>query len=34
MQTILGATGIIGTELAKSLVRYTDKIRETAESMK
>lgn len=27
MQTILGATGPIGTELAKQLVNYTDKIR-------
>ncbi|MCW3111267.1 MAG: dependent epimerase/dehydratase family protein [Segetibacter sp.] len=27
MQTILGATGPIGTELAKELIRYTDKIR-------
>lgn len=27
MQTILGSTGIIGTELAKSLTQYTDKIR-------
>lgn len=27
MQTILGATGPIGTELAKQLVHYTDKIR-------
>ena len=27
MQTILGAGGIIGTELAKSLPRYTDRIR-------
>ena len=27
MQTILGSTGIIGTELAKSLSQYTDKIR-------
>jgi len=27
MQTILGSTGVIGTELAKSLTRYTDKIR-------
>lgn len=27
MQTILGSTGIIGTELAKSLLQYTDKIR-------
>lgn len=27
MQTILGSTGTIGTELAKSLTRYTDKIR-------
>ena len=27
MQTILGSTGIIGTELAKSLTQYTNKIR-------
>lgn len=27
MQTILGSTGVIGTELAKSLTQYTDKIR-------
>jgi nucleoside-diphosphate-sugar epimerase len=27
MQTILGSSGIIGTELAKSLLQYTDKIR-------
>lgn len=27
MQTILGSTGVIGTELAKSLAQYTDKIR-------
>lgn len=27
MQTILGSTGVIGTELAKSLTYYTDKIR-------
>lgn len=27
MQTILGATGPIGTELAKQLINYTDKIR-------
>ena len=27
MQTILGASGIIGTELAKNLVNYTDKVR-------
>ncbi len=27
MQTILGSSGIIGTELAKSLIQYTDKIR-------
>jgi nucleoside-diphosphate-sugar epimerase len=27
MQTILGSSGVIGTELAKSLTRYTDKIR-------
>ena len=27
MQTILGSTGIIGTELAKALTQYTDKIR-------
>lgn len=27
MQTILGSTGVIGTELAKSLLQYTDKIR-------
>ena len=27
MQTILGSTGIIGTELAKSLTQYTDEIR-------
>ena len=27
MQTILGSTGIIGTELARNLVQYTDKIR-------
>jgi nucleoside-diphosphate-sugar epimerase len=27
MQTILGSTGIIGTELAKALIQYTDKIR-------
>lgn len=27
MQTILGSTGIIGTELAKSLLQYTNKIR-------
>ena len=27
MQTILGSTGIIGTELARSLGQYTDKIR-------
>jgi len=27
MQTILGSTGVIGTELAKNLVQYTDKIR-------
>ncbi len=27
MQTILGANGIISTELAKALPRYTDKIR-------
>jgi nucleoside-diphosphate-sugar epimerase len=27
MQTILGSSGIIGTELAKSLTKYTDKIR-------
>lgn len=27
MQTILGATGIIGKELAKNLVQYTDRIR-------
>lgn len=27
MQTILGSSGVIGTELAKSLTQYTDKIR-------
>ncbi|MDP4116022.1 MAG: NAD-dependent epimerase/dehydratase family protein [Bacteroidota bacterium] len=27
MQTILGSSGIIGTELAKNLVNYTDKVR-------
>jgi len=27
MQTILGSTGIIGTELAKALTKYTEKIR-------
>jgi nucleoside-diphosphate-sugar epimerase len=27
MQTVLGSTGIIGTELAKALTKYTDKIR-------
>ncbi len=27
MQTVLGSTGIIGTEIAKSLLQYTDKIR-------
>jgi nucleoside-diphosphate-sugar epimerase len=27
MQTILGSTGVIGTELAKALTQYTDKIR-------
>lgn len=27
MQTILGSTGVIGKELAKSLLQYTDKIR-------
>lgn len=27
MQTILGSTGVIGTELAKSLTQYTDNIR-------
>lgn len=27
MQTILGAGGIIGKELAKSLPKYTDRIR-------
>lgn len=27
MQTILGSTGTIGTELARSLLKYTDKIR-------
>lgn len=27
MQTILGSSGVIGTELAKSLTEYTDKIR-------
>ncbi len=27
MQTILGSTGVIGTELAKSLTKYTNKIR-------
>ena len=27
MQTILGSTGIIGTELAKSLTQYTNKVR-------
>jgi nucleoside-diphosphate-sugar epimerase len=27
MQTILGSSGVIGKELAKSLTRYTDKIR-------
>ena len=27
MQTILGSGGIIGTDLAKELVRYTDDIR-------
>jgi nucleoside-diphosphate-sugar epimerase len=27
MQTILGSSGIIGTELAKALTKYTDKIR-------
>lgn len=27
MQTILGSTGVIGTELAKSLTQHTDKIR-------
>jgi len=27
MQTILGSSGVIGTELAKSLTKYTDKIR-------
>jgi nucleoside-diphosphate-sugar epimerase len=27
MQTILGSTGVIGKELAKSLTKYTDKIR-------
>ena len=27
MQTILGSSGVVGTELAKSLTKYTDKIR-------
>jgi len=27
MQTILGAGGVIGTELAKSLPQFTDRIR-------
>ncbi len=27
MQTILGSSGVIGIELAKSLIKFTDKIR-------
>jgi len=34
MQTILGSSGIIGTELAKNLTQYTDKIRLVSRSPK